>query len=138
MDEIESLLKKVEPVIDSRKPLVLVVDDVRSNIFIIEGILGDDFSVISAENGKVMWGMLKAYKPAVILLDLMMPEENGFEILEKLRADAQYTKIPVIVVTARDTRDDVIKASRLGAVDFLVKPIKEDVLLRKVHTVLNA
>jgi CheY-like chemotaxis protein len=137
MDEVENLLKKTGAMIDQKKPQILVVDDIRSNIFIIESILSDEFSIISAENARVMWAALKAYQPRLILLDLMLPEQNGFEIMETLRADEQYSKIPVIVVTARDTKDDVIKASRLGAVDFLVKPIKEDVLIRKVQAALN-
>lgn len=119
------------------RPVILAVDDVRANIFLIESILLDEFNVVSASKTSDMWQYLKRRKPDLILLDLMMPEEDGFAVLEKLKADPDMMKIPVIVVTAKDTREDVIKATRLGALDFITKPVKDDILLSKVHKILQ-
>jgi CheY-like chemotaxis protein len=140
MQAVDKFLDKIgaSGILPDDRPLVVVVDDIRANVFLIESILSEKFHVLSAPDAAEMWRLLQRKTPALILLDLMMPQENGFEVLEKMKADPVFSKIPVIVVTAKDTREDVMKAMKLGAVDFITKPVKDDILLAKVAKALKA
>ncbi|MFN3412203.1 MAG: PleD family two-component system response regulator [Exilispira sp.] len=73
-------------------------------------------------------------KPMLILLDIMMPEINGFEILQKLSADENLKDIPVIIISARNQKEDVLQALKLGAKDYMVKPPNVELLLKKIKT----
>ena len=133
--ETEAKMEKVASLV---KPLdILVVDDVYANRFLVETILGDAYVCEGAGSTAEMFRMLMKKKPRLILLDLMMPFENGFEALGKLKADPSLKSIPVIVVSAKDSREDVVKAMGLGAVDYVVKPVEEGLLLRKVRKALG-
>ena len=116
---------------------ILIVDDVYANVFLMENILNDRFRVKGIGSGNELWSYLKVSKPKLILLDLMMPFENGFEILEKLKKNDNYRKIQVIVVSAKDTKTDVVAAFKLGAADYIVKPIEEKALIAKVLKALH-
>jgi PleD family two-component response regulator len=111
---------------------ILIVDDVHANVFLMENMLNDRYLVDSVESAAAMWKYLKHQMPKIILLDLMMPFENGFEILQKMKQDSNLSNIPVIVVSARDSREDVIKATKLGAIDYIAKPVDEAILKRKI------
>jgi putative two-component system response regulator len=139
MQAIDKFLEKIgaQAGSDDDRPLVIVVDDIHANIFLIESILSDKFRVMPAPDAAELWKILQKKTPALILLDLMMPQENGFEVLEKMKSDPVMKQIPVIVVTAKDTREDVLKAMKLGAVDFITKPVKDDILLAKVAKALK-
>jgi len=73
-------------------------------------------------------------KPMLILLDIMMPEISGFEILQKLASDDNLKDIPVIVISARNQKEDVLQALKLGAKDYMVKPPNMELLLKKIKT----
>lgn len=141
-DEKDDLLKTAEDLLSKIRdydgpPDILIVDDVRANVFLIESILSDHYRVRSVNSAEGMWKLLRSMKPGLILLDLMMPFENGFACLEKLRENPEWRDIPVIVVTAKDTRIDVMNAMRLGARDYIVKPVDDEVLLGKIRKVLK-
>jgi PleD family two-component response regulator len=134
--EFESLLQE-DHSSKKKKKCILIVDDIHANVFLVESILTGDYFVLKAETASEMWRILRASPPDLILLDLMMPFESGFEILPKLKHDPLLTGIPVIVISARDSRDDVLKAMSLGARDYIVKPVTEDVLLTKISAILG-
>lgn len=73
-------------------------------------------------------------KPMLILLDIMMPEISGFEVLQKLAEDEKTKDIPVIIISARNQKEDVLQALKLGAKDYMVKPPNVEVLLKKIKT----
>ncbi|MCR4421396.1 MAG: response regulator [Exilispira sp.] len=73
-------------------------------------------------------------KPMLILLDIMMPEISGFEILQKLSEDDRTKDIPVIIISARNQKEDVLQALKLGAKDYMVKPPNVELLLKKIKT----
>lgn len=121
-----------------KKQVVLVVDDVVDNIEIIAGILRPWYDVKLALNG------IKALKiaesenpPDIILLDIMMPEMDGFEVCQKLKQNPKTQKIPVIFVTAKNEEIDEEKGLEIGAVDYLVKPVCPGVVKARVKTHLN-
>ena len=116
---------------------ILIVDDIHANVYLIESMLSDKFTVASAESSEQIWVKLKVNPPRLVLLDIMMPFENGFQVLDKMKKNEAYMSIPVIVVSAKDSKDDVMKALSLGAVDYITKPIKEEVLIGKICKVLK-
>lgn len=89
-------------------------------------------------NGNEFLGFIQTMneneKPMLILLDIMMPEINGFEILKKLSADENLKDIPVIIISARNQKEDVLQALKLGAKDYMVKPPNVELLLKKIKT----
>ncbi len=112
-------------------PTVLVVDDVDMNILILEEILKDSYNIITAKNGveglKVLY-QLETH-PKIILLDIFMPEMNGYEMLEILKKDNVFKRIPVIFITTSDSEIDALSA---GAVDFISKPFQPEIVKLRV------
>jgi two-component system, sensor histidine kinase and response regulator len=119
------------------KSIILVVDDEPANIFLLEGLLlGEGYSVLTAGNGKEAINKLHN-KVDLILLDIMMPEITGIDILKQITLDAELSSIPVIMVSAKSEAEDVQEALDLGAVDYVKKPINEIELLARVRTILR-
>ncbi len=115
--------------------LIQVVDDNERNIKICREILEmADFRVVAAENGRVGLKMARSLSPDVILLDIMMPVMDGMEMLSRLREDAAIRHIPVLMLTARNTTEDVVRALNHGANDYLTKPFSEEELEARVNT----
>ena len=117
---------------------ILVVDDNRDNVELLRQILKEeeDYDVITAYNGADCLALAQEQQPALILLDVQMPEMNGFEVLERLQADEGTKNIVVIFLTARyKDIDRVIKGLELGAFEYLTKPIEDEILLAKLRAV---
>jgi putative two-component system response regulator len=115
------------------KNTVLVVDDVYTNVVILEEILKDDYSIITAFNGKEALDKLRSASslPKILLLDIVMPEMDGRELFEILKADKAFKRIPVIFITAEnDSESELLEA---GAVDFINKPFKPDIVKLRVR-----
>ncbi|MDR2701729.1 MAG: response regulator [Spirochaetaceae bacterium] len=117
----------------SAPPTVLVVDDAEANRLILEEILKDDYLILTAENGKAALEILKAtpVHPKIILLDLNMPIMSGQEMFERVKADANLKRIPVIFITAEE--DSEIELLAAGAVDFISKPFKPEIVQLRVR-----
>ena len=102
--------------------LVLVVDDQEINRDVLGMILEDDYEIIYASNGREALEQIERYRDrlSVVLLDLIMPELDGFQVLERVRGDEFLKQIPVIVLTAEKTAE--LRALQMGAADFITKP----------------
>ncbi|TNG02787.1 MAG: response regulator [Gammaproteobacteria bacterium] len=115
------------------RPKILVVDDERFNVKVLSDLLKSEYKIMAAINGAQA---LKAARsdnpPSLILLDIMMPEMDGYEVLQQLKADEQTQNIPVIFVTAMESSDDKAKGLALGAVDYLAKPISPETVIETV------
>lgn len=81
----------------------------------------EKFQVISAEDGEIGLHLVKKTKPDIILLDILMPKMNGFEVLERLKKDPETRKIPVILLTNLNQKDEIERGMSLGADDYLIK-----------------
>jgi two-component system, sensor histidine kinase and response regulator len=123
-----------------RKPRVLVVDDVADNVqFLSMRLKTKGFEVSTASNGVLALehvAQMLAHNtlPDVILLDVQMPEMDGFEACKRLKADPQLAAIPVIFLTSRSELEDVMEGFELGAVDYIAKPFHPNELLTRIRT----
>lgn len=123
---------------DEKLPFVLVVDDVLRNLQVIGNTLEDEgYEISVAQSGPEALEMIKLDKPDLILLDVMMPDMNGFEVCETLKADDETKNIPVIFLTAKTETEDIIKGFKLGGVDYISKPFKKEELLVRIQTHLD-
>ncbi len=114
---------------------VLVVDDTPENVDVLAGILKDDYQVSVALNGaKALQIARSANPPDIMLLDVMMPEMDGYEVCKTLKADPETQNIPIFFVTAKTEVEDETKGFDLGAVDYISKPISPAVVLARVRT----
>lgn len=113
---------------------ILVVDDSETNLLLIESIFVDDpeHQVILEKDSKKAMQQIKEKIPDVIVLDLMMPKVDGLSILRDLKKDKTLEKIPVIVLTAKKDTSTKIDALNIGANDYILKPLKVDLLYNTV------
>ncbi len=117
---------------------VLAVDDVPLNLMLVTKMLSRfKFTVRTAENGKRAVEEVVKKKPDLILLDIMMPGIDGFEVLKLIRSNPMTADIRVIILTALNSTEDVVKGYNLGANDFITKPIILEKLVNSVSTQLQ-
>jgi two-component system, sensor histidine kinase and response regulator len=117
------------------KSSILIVDDTEENLKILSTILEHAGYDISIQNdGLKALSILKDFKPDLILLDVMMPQMDGFEVCEKIKGDPETKNIPVIFLTARSSLEDLLKGFQVGGVDYIKKPFRKDELLARVSS----
>ncbi|MFM7786187.1 MAG: response regulator, partial [Gammaproteobacteria bacterium] len=121
----------------SRKT-VMVVDDTPENLTLLGEILMPHYGVRVASSGqRALAAAVIEPRPDLILLDVMMPGMDGYEVIARLRENEQTTDIPVIFVTALAATDDETKGLELGAVDYITKPVRPGIVLARVHAHLE-
>ncbi|MCP4902197.1 MAG: diguanylate cyclase [bacterium] len=117
---------------DNRKPRVLVVDDSRANLAMLSNLLEGDAEIVTAPNGVVALETARAQPFALILLDVVMPEMDGFEVCRRLKMRKTTAEVPVIFVTALSDELDETHGLSLGAVDYITKPYKPAIIKARV------
>ncbi|WP_321404240.1 two-component system response regulator [Maridesulfovibrio sp.] len=122
---------------NASRQTVLVVDDSADNIAVFSKILSEKYRVKAAKNGAKALQIAFATVPDIILLDIMMPGIDGYEICRQLKKDSRTQKIPIIFVTAKDEIEDETKGFELGAVDYIAKPVSPSIVLARVKTHLQ-
>ncbi|MDR2528465.1 MAG: response regulator [Synergistaceae bacterium] len=122
-----------------KRDKVLVVDDMEMNRMILEAILSDDYDVIQAENGLAAVDILynSMELPSIVLLDIMMPEMDGFEVLDLIKSNKRTAGIPVVFITAADIESTETRGLRAGAVDYVSKPFNPEVVKARVDNHLE-
>ena len=117
---------------------ILVIDDSTTNVVLLEAIFYErGYKIETAYNAKDATAVIDKKTPDLILLDLLMPQINGFDFLKKLRKDRNTKETPVIVVSAATDEENVDKIMKMGAIDFIKKPIDLEYLVDKVESVLH-
>jgi putative two-component system response regulator len=116
---------------------VLIVDDTELNVDILVEALGDDYDVVVALDGESALKSIASQAPDLILLDIMMPGMNGYEVCERLKASEETRYIPVIFLTALADAEDEVKGLQLGAADYLTKPFNPDLVKARVFNHLE-
>lgn len=119
------------------RPTILVVDDTRENIMVLDEVLRGDYKIKAATNGELALKIANGETPPdLVLLDIMMPGMDGYEVCRRLKAESPTRRIPVIFVTAMSEVQDEAKGFELGAVDYITKPISPLIVQARVKTQL--
>lgn len=117
---------------------VLVVDDILPNVKLLEAkLLSEYYDVVTATSGQEALDKLDEAKPDIILLDVMMPGMDGFEVCHRIKHDDRYAHIPVVMVTALTDKEDLVRGLEAGADDFLSKPINDTALMSRVRSLVR-
>jgi putative two-component system response regulator len=125
---------------DTEKSLIIMVDDSPANLRIGKNILAEKYTVATAPSAGKLFNLLETNSPALILLDIDMPEMDGYEAIKILKSRPEYKDIPVIFLTARNESDAELAGLSLGAIDYITKPIQPALLLKRieVHLLVEA
>lgn len=113
-----------------KRDLILIVDDDEINRMVLAAILEEDYETVEAENGFQALDIVyrSETRPKAILLDIIMPEMDGFEVLEKLKADPSTAKIPVLIITGETSDETESRGLKMGSADYVPKPFNPDVV----------
>ncbi len=118
---------------------ILLVDDEPDFVETVEFFLsGSDYQVFVAKNGKEALEQVNKKKPDLILLDFMMPEMDGLEACRRLKNDPETNSIPIIMLTAKGRKEDVVDALAAGVNSYMVKPFKLPDLVKRIEQILSA
>ena len=123
--------------VPSQQPTVLVVDDEPFNLSLMDGILGKYYTILKASNGQEALGLAFSDPPDLILIDVMMPNMDGFEVCRQLKNNAATMHVPVIFITAKNEIKDEELGFAVGASDFIHKPISAPIVNARVRTHLK-
>ncbi|MGL4593905.1 MAG: response regulator [Thermoguttaceae bacterium] len=118
----------------NRKPVVLAVDDIPQNLVALKTILGQQYKFVGVTSGQAALQYIETNIPDVYILDIEMPEMNGFELVEQIRRKRKFA--PIVFLTASATREHVMRAFELGITDFLVKPCNKIAVKKKLDLFL--
>lgn len=122
-----------------KNSLVLLVDDIPQNIQVLGAILKNQgYSFALTTSGKETYELLEKVTPDIILLDVMLPDEDGFSICEKLKKNEITADIPILFLTAKNDTSDKVKGFKVGAVDYITKPFEELEVIERVKNHLQA
>ncbi len=118
-----------------KRNLVLIIEDNTAYVFALKTILKKNgFTTVEAETGSLGLEFARKENPDLILLDIMLPDINGYDICKQLKADEATKDIPTIFITARNEVEDIIKGLECGAVDYVTKPFNSTELIARVKT----
>ncbi len=121
-----------------KKPLLLIVDDIEDNISILHTILSKEpYRFAVASNGEEALSLIAREAPDLSLLDVMLPDKSGFDVLRQINEDSSIPQFPVIFITARTGLEDKVEGFRLGGVDYITKPFQGEEVLARVRTHLE-
>jgi len=121
-----------------RRKRILLVDDSRTALMMTALLLrGGPFELLTAENGRVAIEKAQQAAPDLVLLDVVMPVMDGFEVVKHLRQEERTRNLPVVMLTTRGESDNVEQGFRLGCTDYLTKPVNGPELLAKINAVLG-
>lgn len=119
------------------RPPLLIIDDTPANLMVLGSLLAEEFDLRVATSGAEGLALAAQWQPVLILLDVMMPQMDGFEVCRRLKADALLKHIPVIFVTAATDVADEAAGLALGAIDYITKPVQIETARQRIHNLLE-
>lgn len=129
---------QINPEVNQAQITIAIVDDIPLNVLLIQKMLGRfKFNLVTANNGQDALNLIAEKPVDLVLLDIMMPGIDGYEVLQRLRSDEKTKTLPVIILSALNSSDDITKGRKLGADDFITKPIILEKLLSCVAKQAN-
>jgi adenylate cyclase len=128
-----------QPALEARVPRILVVDDMPDNLFLMHGLFEGRYDVVQASSGKeALQVVMSSNPPDMVLLDIMMPDMDGYEVLRRIRQHPPTANIPIVFLTALATRQDERLGMDLGAVDYFTKPVDPELVMRRLEAHVRA
>jgi PleD family two-component response regulator len=121
----------------AQRPKILAIDDTPANLMMLSKALEADFRVLTASSGSQGLQIARADPPVLILLDIMMPGVDGFEICQRFKSDPALAHIPIVFVSALTDDDAESRGRQLGAADFLYKPVDVNVMRKRVRDLVE-
>jgi putative two-component system response regulator len=118
---------------DSSRKIILLVDDNATNLTAGKNILRDQYKVYPTPSAEIMFDLIENIIPDMILLDIEMPEMNGYEAIKKLKGNPEWAGIPVIFLTSRRDEGSELEGLSLGAIDYVAKPFSAPLLLKRIE-----
>lgn len=123
---------------EQQKKTILIIDDSSTNNLLFQSILEENgFEVIVSTTGKAGLAAMQKNKADLVLLDVMMPGLDGFDVLKEIKEDENNQSVPVLMLTAKKDSESMKKALDLGAADYLIKPVGIKEIVEKIRKVLN-
>ena len=122
---------------EEEKKLIFLVDDNPANLRIGKNVLSENYTVATAPSATKLFSLLETNKPALILLDIDMPDINGYDAIEILKTGADTSEIPVIFLTGMADSKDEEKGRSLGAVDYILKPFDPPALIACIEKYIH-
>jgi len=133
----DEIAQRIEKISDTRSKILIVDDEIDTLLPLKRSLEVEDYIVVGASNGKEALIKARTEIPDLILLDLMMPEMDGYEVCAKLKKDELTKNIPVIILTAKDTVREKVKGLDIGADDYVTKPFHLNELKARIKGVLR-
>jgi len=121
----------------TNKDLILIVDDQPNNLKVISSVLSNKYTLSFANSGERALKILEKINPGLILLDIMMPDMDGYEVCQKIKSNERTKDIPVIFLSAKNEIEDIIKGFDLGGVDYISKPFNIKEITVRIQNHLN-
>lgn len=122
---------------ENRKSSILIVDDDKNNLFVLNSILEKNYTIFTAKSGQNGLKIAASLKPDLILLDIIMPDMSGFDVLRRLKEMDELMDIPVIFITGLASVEDEARGFRLGAADYITKPFHNTIVEVRVNSQIN-
>lgn len=124
---------------DNSSYTIMVVEDNEDVAYLLRFMLSrEGFNVLTAEDGRQATALIVGEEPPdLVLLDIMIPYVNGFQLLEKIKNTAGWKDVPVVMLTSKSQEGDVVRALESGATDYIIKPFQADELLARVKSILK-
>jgi CheY-like chemotaxis protein len=122
---------------ENEKKLIMIVDDNIAYLRLGKNILSAKFTVVTVPSAEAMFGLLEKTKPALILLDVEMPEMDGYEAIKLLKSKVETRDIPVIFLTGDTEQENRLEGFRLGAADYVEKPFPPLLLIERIEKVIS-
>ena len=120
-----------------RRPKILAIDDMPINLNMLGAALSSEFDLQVATSGAMGLALVEKLTPDLVLLDVLMPEMDGYEVCRRLKADPKLRSIPVIFITALSDSESESSGLALGAADYITKPINVDIARQRIHNLLE-
>ena len=118
------------------KKSIIAVDDSKIVLQTLEKLLGDNYDFQGFSKVERALSYIEMFTPALFILDIDMPEMNGYELMKTIRENNELRSIPIIFLTSNNEKDDVIKAAAHGVDDYVVKPVDKEILISKIEALL--
>ena len=119
---------------ENERKKILIVDDEKMNILALAHYLKEQYEIIVATDGETGLEAAEKHLPDLILLDIIMPEMNGYDVIQKLKCSEVTRNIPVIFITGLNSQENEEKGLELGAIDFIIKPFSKVIVKTRVQT----